>query len=93
MAVSLPEILDQRGVISAIRQTALDQTAFSRAHFVVDEAREIAAELQGMRSSLDLDDNSIVRILREKLPPAQECLAPPTGCRCSAELGVAPLST
>jgi hypothetical protein len=45
-----------------------EQAALARAHFIVDDARDIAADLAGVRPSLDLDDDQVVQILREWLP-------------------------
>jgi hypothetical protein len=62
------EVVVSDGVITNIRDVKLNRNALARAHFVVDDVREIAADLAGVRSSLDLGDDQVVQILRERLP-------------------------
>lgn len=62
------EVVVEGGVITAIRAVELNQAALARSHFVVDDVREIVADLAGVRSSLDLGDDDVIRILRERLP-------------------------
>lgn len=56
------------GVITDIRAVELNRDTLTRAHFVVDDVRDVAADLAGVRSSLDLDGDEVVQILRERLP-------------------------
>ena len=53
-----PDVL----VVRSIRETHLDE-GLSRAHFVVDDAKWIAAEWAGMSSPQDLSDDEAADIL------------------------------
>lgn len=67
-AYNWAEVVVTGGVITSIRAVDLNQAALARAHFIVDDARDIAADLAGVRSSLDLDSDQVVQILRERVP-------------------------
>jgi hypothetical protein len=56
------------GVISSIRSTNLNQAALARAHYVADDVGDVAADLAGVTSSLELDDDAVVQALVEGLP-------------------------
>lgn len=62
------EVVVVDGVITDIRAVPLNQDTLARAHLVVDDLREIAADLAGVRSSLEIDDDRTLEILRERLP-------------------------
>lgn len=62
------EIVVTGGTITAIRAVDLNRQSAARAHFGVDDLRAIAADLAGVRSYLDLTDDEVRRILRERLP-------------------------
>jgi hypothetical protein len=62
------EVVVDGGIITSIRAVDLNQDAVARAHYIVDDVREVAADLAGVRSSLDLADDEVVRILGERLP-------------------------
>ena len=62
------EVVVDGGVIAAIRAVELNRDTVARAHFAVDDVREIAADLAGRRSPLGLSDDEAVRILRATLP-------------------------
>src|SRR5262245_42470937 len=67
-AYNWAEVVIEDGVIASIQTIELNQAAFARAHYIVDDVREIAADLAGVRSSLNLGDDEVIRILRERLP-------------------------
>lgn len=62
------EVVVSDGVITSIQAVDLNRGAVTRAHYIVDDVREIAADLAGVRSWLDVSDDEVVRILTEKLP-------------------------
>jgi hypothetical protein len=64
------EVVVSGGVITDIRVVMLNQDTLGRAHFVVDDVRDIAADLAGVRSSLEIDDARVIQILHEQLPAA-----------------------
>ena len=45
------EVVATDGIITDIRSVALNQATLTRAHFVVDEIRDVAADLAGIRSA------------------------------------------
>lgn len=67
-AYNWAEVVVDGGVITAIRAVDLNRGAVARAHYLVDDLREVAADLAGVRSALDLADDEAVRILAERLP-------------------------
>lgn len=67
-AYNWAEVVVDGGVITSIRAVDLNRGAVARAHYVVDDLREVAADLAGVRSSIDLADDEVVRILGERLP-------------------------
>lgn len=77
-AYNWAELTVRDGVIESIVETPLTSAAFTRAHYVVDDLREVAADLAGVRSSLDLDDEAAVRVLHDHLP-ADRGWQPDTG--------------
>ena len=62
------EVVVTDGIISDIRGVALNQATLTRAHFVVDEIRDVAADLAGIRSARNLDEDQVIQTLRERLP-------------------------
>jgi hypothetical protein len=60
-------VVVRQGVIASIDATTLDAAAVAGAHYVVDDAKWVAAELAGAASPLDLSDDEAARILREQL--------------------------
>jgi hypothetical protein len=62
------EVVVRDGVIQEIEAVDLDQETLARAHFIVDDARDLAVALAGVPSSLGVADDEVVRILRDKLP-------------------------
>jgi hypothetical protein len=67
-AYNWAEVVVTDGVITAIQAVDLNRDAVARAHYVVDDVRDVAADLAGVRSPLALSDDRVVRILRAKLP-------------------------
>ncbi|MFB9926962.1 hypothetical protein ACFORO_19325 [Amycolatopsis halotolerans] len=67
-AFNWAEVVVRDNVIEAIRSADLTRAVLGSAHFIVDDAREVAADLAGTTSSLDLDDDTVVAVLRDKLP-------------------------
>ena len=67
-AYNWAEVVVTDGVITSIRAVDLNQAALARAHFIVHDARDIAADLAGVRATLDLDSNQVEQSLRERLP-------------------------
>src|SRR5690349_15432879 len=65
-AYNWAEVVVTDGVITSIRAVDLNQAALARADFIVDDARDIAADLAGVRSTLDRDSNQVVQGLRER---------------------------
>lgn len=62
------EVVVADGVITDIRAVKLNRDTLARAQFVVDDVQDIAADLAGVRSSLEIDDDRVIQILRERLP-------------------------
>jgi rubredoxin len=60
-------IVVRDGVIAEIDPIALDHQAIDRANYIVDDAKLVAAELDG-RSPLELSDADAARALRDRLP-------------------------
>lgn len=56
------------GIITEIRETQLDGATIAGAHFIVDDAKWVAAELAGVRTPLDLTDDEAAAVLKAKIP-------------------------
>jgi hypothetical protein len=69
-AYNWAEVVVDGGTITAIRAVDLNRGAVARSHYIVDDAREVAADLAGVRSSLDLADDQAAAILLTRLPAA-----------------------
>lgn len=67
-AYNWAEVVVTGSTITAIRAVDLNQQSAAGAHFGVDDLRAIAADLAGVRSYVDLTDDEVRQILRERLP-------------------------
>jgi endogenous inhibitor of DNA gyrase (YacG/DUF329 family) len=61
------EVVVRDGLVSAIEPVALDAAAIARAHYAVDDAKEIAATLAGLHSIAELSDEEAVQVLLERV--------------------------
>jgi uncharacterized protein YlaI len=62
------EVAVRDGVIESVHEVLLNQETLARVNFVVEDVRDVAADLAGSSSPLSLDDEGVVAVLRERLP-------------------------
>ena len=56
------------GIIAAIEPVELNRSTLALANYIDDDVKEVAADLAGVRSYLDLDDDTAVALLKDLLP-------------------------
>ena len=61
------KVVVRDGVIASIEPTELDRDAIEGAHYIVDDAKLIAAQLIDEPRVFEVDDDTAARVLRERL--------------------------